>query len=565
MTRSVIALLFVLLFAAACKGSATPDGDFSPSPSAAGTPGLTPSPTPEPSLGLPARDLVDLAQRFRDAPRSPPLLARDTPYGYAIGDSVEFSILDLNTPAITTITATVRKITGHAYFFVENGLAYSESELQTIGSDFENVVYPRIRRDFGPEPAPGVDSDPRITLLHAGLHGAGGYFSMTDEYPRIIMPQSNEREMIYLDGGILSAPGAAYNGLVAHELQHLVHWAADPTEDSWVNEGLAQVAAEQVGAGSDWQDIFLRQPDTQLTFWPAIEDATVHYAAAELFFSYLLDHYGGRERAKDLLAAQGDSIDGVEEYLSEYGATFSDVFADWAAANWLDAAEGPYAHLNVAAKTRASTNLSVGEGSATVRQFGTDYLKVLRPGVLTFDGADEVSIGVTNPGGGYWWSNRGDGIDTKLTREVDLQGVSKATLRFRAWYDLERGWDYAYVAASDDGGKTWSALPGQATTDYDPVDAAYGPGYTGQSNGWVQEQIDLSSYAGKRVLLRFEQVTDDASSLTGFAVDDIEIPELNFADGADAANGWRAEGFVRMSKPLDQEFIVQVIEEGGRR
>ncbi len=565
MTRTVVALLFVLLSAAACKGSGAPDANPSPSASATRTPQptATPTPSPEPQTGLPARDLMDLAQRFRGVPAGTSLVARDTPYAHAVGDNAEFTVIDLNTPSITTITATVRLITDHAYFFVENGFSYSDSALQTIGSDFERTVYPTVRRDFGPEPGAGVDSDPRITLLHAGLRGAGGYFNMADDYPRAIVPLSNEREMLYLDAATLGAPGAAYNGLAAHELQHLVHWAADPTEDSWVNEGLSQVAAEQAGAGSDWQDAFLRQPDTQLTFWPAIEDAGVHYAAAELFFSYLLDHYGGRERAKDLLAEEGDGIDGVEQYLSEFGTTFRDVFAGWTAANWLDTEEGPYAHLNAAAKTRVSTDVSPGEGFATVRQFGTDYLGVRGPGVLTFDGADEASIGVASTDGGYWWSNRGDGIDTKLTREVDLRVLSKATLRFRAWYDLERGWDYAYVAASEDGGKTWKALPGQTTTDYDPVEAAYGPGYTGQSGGWVQEDLDLSAYAGKKVLVRFEYITDDASSLTGFAVDDIEIPEINFLDRGDAIDGWRAEGFVRVSEPLRQEFIVQVIEEGG--
>jgi hypothetical protein len=72
----------------------------------------------------------------------------------------------------------------------------------------------------------------------------------------------------------------------------------------------------------------------------------------------------------------------------------------------------------------------------------------------------------------------------------------------------------------------------------------------------VQELVDLS-VRQKKVLLRFEYVTDDASSMTGFAVDDIEIPEIDFIDHADATNGWKAEGFVRVSKALSQEFIVK--------
>ena len=92
------------------------------------------------------------------------------------------------------------------------------------------------------------------------------------------------------------------------------------------------------------------------------------------------------------------------------------------------------------------------------------------------------------------------------------------------------------------------------------MEASYGPGYTGKSDGWVQEEIDLTAYSGKRVLLRFEQVTDDATSLTGFAVDNVEITELGFRDTAASANGWTSEGFQRIEGPLRQEFIVQVLD-----
>jgi immune inhibitor A len=71
--------------------------------------------------------------------------------------------------------------------------------------------------------------------------------------------------------------------------------------------------------------------------------------------------------------------------------------------------------------------------------------------------------------------------------------------------------------------------------------------------------VNLSAYAGKKVLLRFEQVTDDATSLTGFAVDNIEVPELGFRDGADTDSSWTVEGFKRIEGPRPQQFIVQVI------
>ncbi len=45
-------------------------------------------------------------------------------------------------------------------------------------------------------------------------------------------------------------------------------------------------------------------------------------------------------------------------------------------------------------------------------------------------------------------------------------------------------------------------------------------------------------------------------------MDDIEIPELAFSDGADAGKGWQAEGFRRIVEPLPQRFLVQLIARG---
>ncbi|MDO8616831.1 MAG: immune inhibitor A [Dehalococcoidia bacterium] len=571
----------MLTLAVSCGGSNGPAASPGATATASALPSATPPATPAPAAELPARDLVGLAQRFRGLSADPARLAREAPYGYRVGDGQKFSLIDLDTPEALTLTATVRLITDHAYFFVEDGVSYSQQDLERIGGDFEAEVYPRVTAAFGSEWTPGVDSDPRITILHANLRGAGGYFAGSDEFPAAIVPLSNEREMLYVDAGALGAPGADYNTLIAHELQHMVHSHADPDEDSWVNEGLSQVAAEMMGGGKAWLAIFLDAPDTQLTFWPPIGDTTVHYAASELFFSYLLDHYGGRENAAQLLRIQADGIAGVDEYLGGFGRSFRDVFADWAIANYLDLPEGPYSHEGFAARASTSaTTDAPGTGAGTVSQSAADYLDVSGPGVFTFDGSDEVSVGiepVDGPGAAcrgrsetcpysvqaFWWSDRGDGIDTRLTREFDLTGVSRATLRFSAWWDIERGWDYAYVAASADGGKTWQALPGEHTTAYDPVEAAYGRGYTGHSPGWVDEQVDLSAFAGQKVLLRFELVTDDATNLTGFAVDNIQVPELAYRDGAETDGGWQAEGFRRIEGPLRQQFIVQVIDDSG--
>ncbi len=579
MSKSFIALLLLLAssLAGACGGSdssgPTPSAsNAAPSPSHTVEPSATPA--PQSPAEPPGRDLIDLARRFRGLPADAPRLARATPFPYQIGDHEQFAVIDLETPKVTAVAATLRLITDHAYFFVEDGRSYSEAALQRIGADFESQVYPKVTAAFGREWTPGVDSDPRITIVHAGLSGAGGYYDGSDEYPRAVVANSNEREALYLDASSLSSSATAYNALVAHELQHMVHWNADPDEEAWVNEGLSQAAAELVGGGSNWLESFLTSPDTQLNFWPELGETGVHYAASELFFGYLLDRFGGRDHARELLRIQADGIAGVNAYLAPFNTSFTDVFADWTVANYLDEESGPYSHRGVDARVQTVTTIGQpGEGDGSVHQFAADYLEIESPpggGVFTFDGSDDTSIGVpqrdvppsAGSGQAFWWSGRGDGIDSRLTREFDLTGLHRATLRFSTWFDTERSWDYAYVEASADGGRSWRTLPGRNTTDYNPLDLAYGPGYTGHSDGWLDEEVDLSQFAGSKVLLRFEYITDDATSLTGFAVDDISIPELGFADSADSDGGWQGEGFQRIDGPMRQQFIVQKIVRG---
>jgi hypothetical protein len=319
-----------------------------------------------------------------------------------------------------------------------------------------------------------------------------------------------------------------------------------------------------------------------------------HYGASGLFFRYLLERAGGSATIRDLVAEPGDGIAGIEEFLSRHlpGVSFVDLFADWATANYLDLDTGPYGYRDASVQATASQSLSgPAEGKGSVHQFAADYIEVALAGgdaVFTFDGATTVGVlagGQTaaryaryvrlglRPGGplsghGLWWSNRGDAIDTTLTRELDLRDLSSATLTFWTWYDIERWYDYGYVEVSTDGGDTWQVLSGRHTTEDDPLELAYGPGYTGTSGGgekpaWVEESIDLTPFAGQRVLLRFEYITDSGLNTSGWAIDDIAVPELGWLDDAESDGGWEAQGFRRLEGPLPQRFIVRAIEIGA--
>jgi hypothetical protein len=147
-----------------------------------------------------------------------------------------------------------------------------------------------------------------------------------------------------------------------------------------------------------------------------------------------------------------------------------------------------------------------------------------------------------------------------MTREMDLRAVVSATLQFKAWYDLEEDWDYAYVQVSANGGRTWDVLRGTHTVDANPVGNSYGPGLTGKSVGWVEERVDLSPYAGRVVRLRFQYVTDQAINSHGICIDDIAVPEVGFNDGAEYEGVWEMDGFAATDLVLVQQWVVQVVE-----
>jgi immune inhibitor A len=80
---------------------------------------------------------------------------------------------------------------------------------------------------------------------------------------------------------------------------------------------------------------------------------------------------------------------------------------------------------------------------------------------------------------------------------------------------------------------------------------------------WVQQHVDLSAYAGKQILVRFELLTDGSTTYQGMLVDDIIIPEINYSSDVETGDdGWQAEGWLRIDNVLPQTYLVQMITYG---
>ena len=535
---------------------------------------------------VPVRDLHELAIRLSGLPPDTPRTTnQEASPEYEIGDRRLFHASNVDTEEQFDLYATLEYKTEHVYMWVEEGEPIDQDDLQAAADLFEEQSYVTNREFFGSEWNPGVDNDPHLSILHATNLGnsVAGYYSSADEFVSAVREDSNEMEMFYINIDNVSPNSAFYNGVLAHEFQHVIHWYNDRNEETWLNEGFSELATYLNGfdvGGSDY--LFTDAPDTQLNTWPSGPGAAgPNYGGAYLFTSYFLDRFGS-DATKALVAHEENSFDSVEDVLRGEGSelTYEALFGDWVVANLLDdptMSDGRYGYEDidppaVDVKTTYFPNAYPVSEKATVHQHGTDYIELQgnRPLTLTFTGSTQVGLVDTTAHGGQYvfWSNRGDDSDMSLTRSFDLSGVSQATLSYWTWYDIEEDWDYAYVEASADGGETWRILETPSGVGTDPNGNSFGWGYTGQSGDgekpeWIQEEIDLSDYAGEEVLIRFEYITDDAVNRPGLVLDDVSIPEIEYSTGFEAdEGGWDSAGFIRHANVLSQRWLLQLVLHG---
>ncbi|MFA5153435.1 MAG: hypothetical protein WC554_12800, partial [Clostridia bacterium] len=207
----------------------------------------------------------------------------------SFSDVVKFNV-DKNFDATSRdqITSTLVKTTSNFYFYVENQWWDSQlpakqneilASLDNLSSEFSKNIYPTLTSVFGKEWNPGVDGDSKITVLFQAMNSSeGGYFRTADEYIKLQIPSSNEREMLYLS--LDQIDGNKLKTLLAHEFVHLITFNQknknfDIEEETWLNEARADYASTILGydstyAGSNLQSRvkdFVSNPSDSITEW----------------------------------------------------------------------------------------------------------------------------------------------------------------------------------------------------------------------------------------------------------------------------------------------------------
>ncbi len=326
-----------------------------------------------------------------------------------------------------TVSAFLKIISQKGYFYIENewysGLKEEERKkvnenLKDLAQEFDKTIYPKLTELYGPPWEPGIDNNPRITILfHRMKKGVGGYFNNGDEYSRAENPRSNKREIVYLNTDDLSSENL--KAYLAHEFTHLITFNQKDrlrgvSEDIWLNEARAEYSPTYLGynkqyPGSNLQQRikeFINSPSDSLTEW---QNQKADYGVVSLFIHYLVDHYGIKILS-DSMHSKKTGIASINEALTKNGfeKNFSQIFSDWTITVLLnDCSVGEnYCYKNENLKniritpsliflpSTKKTNLSL---DYSIKQWAGHWYRVIGGKgdlKLTFDGQDNTTFNI---------------------------------------------------------------------------------------------------------------------------------------------------------------------------
>jgi hypothetical protein len=384
-----------------------------------------------------------------------------------------------------------------------------------------------------------------------------------------------------------------YEGVFAHEYQHLLQHYTDPAEVNFVNEGLSDFAISLVGYGHPEASVSQKGaeshiycfqgfgtvetpfnpnpracggPQNSLTLWGdegSGSEILADYGNAWSFMLFLYDRYG-----IDFMSAlhrDGDAqgLAGVQDQLDVFanGTDVYDVVHDFQTMNLLDralqgktpsgASEGKIDGYPVGKVTTKSLNAAVNL---------TNPASYAKPGASP-NGADYVQLkqnGKVLPGDKLHKLTF-NGAKTLQPQPLKWTVVSDAEGREgnpTLWSGNESNLDSAAITSvtvpTDDPTLTFTerhlaeegydyaytvvSTDGGATytplANANTVAGPLGPALNGDADGFETQTFDLSAYAGQDILVGFRYVSDGGVNDGGWYVDDVKVGSTLVSDGS---------------------------------
>jgi hypothetical protein len=397
---------------------------------------------------------------------------------------------------------------------------------------------------------------------------------------------------------VTSRPGRPllYEGVLAHEWQHLLQSYTDPIESTFLNEGLSDVAQSLVGyvdtkltindIGHDshinsylgWSTVQTPAnpnprdfggPQNSLNLWDEFEEETqggatlADYGHAYAFLMFLLDRYGLDIISRLHNDGERQGIASIAAALADEGADLYSVLHDFQAAMLVDRiVDKPLGIVlgeSKSAVTTPSLNATVNLDNPAsyaapgAAPNGADYVLLRKADGTPLKGKDLTSLKFQGaatlptiplawsivdddpdrPGNPVLWSGDGAWVDAFAVTPVTVP-ASDPTLRFVAKYGAELDYDYWFVYASTDGGQTYTNITDTAVDNPRVSESSigFGPGISGTTDGFEAHEFDLSAYAGQEVLIGLRYVSDPLVFEGGLLVDDITVGGTVISDGS---------------------------------
>lgn len=238
----------------------------------------------------------------------------------------------------------------------------------------------------------------------------------------------------------------------------------------------------------------------------------------------------------------GTQPTGFSPYMKEMLQSSAVVDNEGTEGNWLTGKEVSVDDVN-------GKGIEVLLDEANTKGTNDDVVKVNLP-------QKETVINEPASGEYEYFSGSADELHNSLSTTVDLTNASSAKFNFKAWYDIETDWDYAYVTVNGE------PVASDITTNTNPNDSNLGNGITGSSNGWIDASFDLSAYAGQEVEVAIEYVTDAAVSNPGLYADDLSVVvdgEKVLFDDAEGDAKFNLDGFTKDDgiKRSDHYYLLE--------
>ncbi|HEU5213031.1 MAG TPA: choice-of-anchor J domain-containing protein [Gaiellaceae bacterium] len=581
---------------------------------------------------------------------------------------------------------TLRAITGHSEIWVSNVLSFktgdcrndgdrnviTDAQVNYLAGQFENNIYPKESAEFSVPPdrdgtharrgEPGTpfsltggdnyyagDGNKIVILVDnvrddnyndlnnsQGLSYIAGFFSSTintnldrnvmtvDSYDWTHRTGANPPNEPVPGNNCTSKPARPflYEGVFAHEYQHLLEFYESPGESTWANEGLSDFAIALTGyvnpatpitqTGFDshiqcflgWLGVATAAnpnprptsgPENSLTNWSDQGDGEIlcDYGAAFTFMLWLSDHYGpgfmSALHRQDL-----NGLAGLQATLDSFvtGKSAADVIHAWAvtvaADKALDTGVGlrdgssplPFQVGPLNADIRWDTTEAYSTPGAPPN--GSDYVRLRdangqpfsarQINSLRFKGSTSFAPVPTKwtvdnspplqAGNPAYFGGRADNLDNAMARQVAVP-TGSPTLAADMLWSTEVGFDSLYVQVSTDDGKTWTSLGNADTTNTlspaaDAKLTANLPGFNGESTTWKHEVFDLAAYAGKTIYVSFRYITD--TNTRGVLFDGVWVDNITL-NGAPVGDGTLAgwKSLTEINPVAVNGFTVQLI------